>query len=422
MFKLKKNKQVQDEVVKNQMSFRKRDSWVKRHFIVVPNTTTPSQLTEYQKLIVLRKPDGEKRVVVDFSLTDAELDRLHNESLETDNVDLFDKNIFRIIPTNINTKEIFDSKKISSDEIEEINQILISSSEEFSKFDKNLDVEEYNSILRMNDKDVKIIDDSFYKPSDSSTVSEIDDIDSVVIKTDEQKALRETWKSVDEFLIEREEIEIRKKSCHVLDNDEFVDKENYVPSPQPLFRNFVDSEFFEIAAYDAKKDPLNQSVFSDTYDSVEKEFITSKIDADSERHSDLETSINQVEQPEIHENSDLSETSSSEVHEINSEAYANHEDPELIVSNEIDAAKGMQDYVQPINDEIENYNNNESDQQTVLSFFKNPVSIPTNYGGEGQHIRKHIKFYKSSRDYKYEKVMLNKKKKMYTYRKVLVTK
>ena len=402
MFKLgQKKKDLKNE--NEQLVVVKKDNWIKRHFIVVPNTTTPAHLKEYQKLIVLRKPEGEKRVVVDFSLTDEQLDKLHYQSLESDYIDLNDKDIFRIIPTNINTKEIDDSSKLSHAEIEELNSILSSSAEEFRKFDRPELDEEYVSIFRMEDKNVKIIDDSFYKAKKDDGFPlnhDCDDIDSVVIKTDEQKELRETWKDVDKFLSEREEVENRLKGET---NKNVVEQTDYIPGPQPLFRNFVDTDFFKIPAYNSEDDPLNREIIPryESYDESKEEYINKTFENDHIVYEAKDAN-------DTIEVSDAYETTSGE-----------HEDPELVSTNMLNETKNMSDYIQ----EVPNSENVESIEQPVtLSFFKNKVSsTPSVVSGGGQHIPKHLKFYKSDREFRYEKVILNKKKKMFMYRKVLVT-
>lgn len=393
----------------------KKDSWVKSHFIVVPNTTTPNDLTDYQKLIVLRKPEGEQRVIVDFSLTDAETNMLHNESLENDVVNIDDKNLLRIIPTDLNTKEKESYDNLSDEEIEKMSAILRANSEEFKEFDKTEEKEEYESILRLDDKNVRIVDDSYYKPVNDFD-SGFEDIDSIVIPTDEQKELRETWKDVDQYILEEEEIEKRKQNKYVMDPTKPYD---YVPGPQPLFRNFIDTDFFDISKYNLDKDTLEKPLIGGypKYDENESEFFGTDTNVE-------EYSIAQL--PKVPTYSELDEPI-----DINDESQIVNEDPEIVISSQQmdkedkkQIQKQMNDYV---NESVSVVATNKVEpevieQPTVLSFFKNKVSAPSTHTGSVQHSNKYIKFYNTNdeRKYKYEKVILNRKMKMYTYRKVLV--
>lgn len=393
------SKEEEQEQLMIENALKNRDSWVKNYFIVVPNNVTPKDLTKYQKLIVLRKPDGEQRVVVDFSLTDEETQRLHFESLNSDTIDLKDKNTFRIIPTNLNTKEVEDSHSIREDEIEHVSKILVQSAEEFRKHE--IEQESEITFLRMNDKNVKVINDRFFN-SDSSNFydKDVDDIDSVVIETEESVKLRETWKNVDDFIMEENEIERRKMSSYdEQENHEELPKD-YCPNIQPLFRNFIDLDFFNI---------------DNNVEENEITFDDSKIN----EYPKYDVDISVDEEVEDKHKLNPSREIGVELYNFDDDIETEQENPEILVSN-LDEPKKMGDYLsqqqQHLNESVETQQEQEN---TVVSFFKNNVTpnpINTNMG----HIPKHIKFYKTTRNVRYEKVILNKKKKMYTYRKVLV--
>ncbi|QHG90267.1 hypothetical protein [Malacoplasma iowae] len=49
------------------------DNWMRHDYILVDNNISPKDLKPYQRLIVLRKPTGEQKCVVDVSLPYEEL-------------------------------------------------------------------------------------------------------------------------------------------------------------------------------------------------------------------------------------------------------------------------------------------------------------------------------------------------------------
>lgn len=370
--------------------------WLKDNYIVVPNWTKPSQLTKYQKLIVLRQPEGEKRVVVDFSLTQSEKERLHNESIEGNIVDLNDENIFRMIPTSINTKEIEDANFLSKKEIEAIYNDLSSTSQEFELIQNDvvLDQEKIPTILRMEDKDIRIIDDTYYRENFEHPIfkaSENNDSEFGFIETDERRELRESWSNIDKYIEIREEIDDRLKNKY----QDFQDNpKEYIPKVQPMFRNILD-----VKVYDNEQEQENIG------NSEEDNLIEITIN-----NSNNEI-FNELKYEERHEYSDNEGNYQNSTHE--------NDDPEIIVDN-LDKTQSLSNYVEDIS--FENDSDDVVDQPKELSFFKNTadVSIRTNYSVNRN--RKYIKFYKSDREFKYQKVKLNRKKKMYMIKKTLISK
>lgn len=403
MFKFgqKKNniQEEQEQQLLIENALKNRDSWIKNYFIVVPNSITPKDLKKYQKLIVLRKPEGEQRVVVDFSLTDSETERMHFESLNNDMIDINTKDVLRIIPTNLDTKELHKDTIIKDEDIDEIYKILTESTDEFRKMEDNSD-ELNNTLLRMSDDKVKIINDNFFNASALNQDKDVDDIDSVVINTDEQKQLRETWSDVDDFISHEDEVEKRVNGIDTYNGDFPKD---YCPEIQPLFRNFIETDFFDLNKYEEK-----------TYESFDEKSIN--------EYPNYDANINM----DVNQNDEMSEEYNENVEiysfDDDDEIHQEHENPEILVSNYEDNTTKMSDYLANNQVKFDAQDVEQDQPNTVVSFFKNNVTpTPIQPTGMG-HIPKHIKFYKTTRDVKYEKVILNKKKKMYTYRKMLVNK
>ncbi|MDE6894236.1 MAG: hypothetical protein K2J02_02540, partial [Malacoplasma sp.] len=200
LFSKKKNEIQEEEIIT-------RDEWLKRDYILVPNETTPNDLTNYQKLIVLRKPEGEKRCIVDFALSFDDVDKLHYESQFQD-VDIYDKNFKRLIPTYLNTKEIDDDvDNTDEEEIRSVSRTLAETADEFKLSDSELkdsllSYEEIEvPILRVEEKSGKIFQaklDLLNKKRENTTPknNEVDDIDGVDILTEDDYAIRQEWSEV----------------------------------------------------------------------------------------------------------------------------------------------------------------------------------------------------------------------------------
>ena len=386
---------------KNKNSTYQRDEWIKRDYILVSNDTKPSDLKEYQKLIVLRKPEGEQRCIVDYSLPFDEVDKLHYGSLE--NVvdlkrDIFNKKLKRIIPAYLNTKEIDDDiNNTDWNEIVDSSQSIRESSDLFkaaeSEFSYALVKSKNNEVplLRLDEENGQILmtkleienyeKDPFLnlikKSNEEKSIDgvnkeeiEIDDIDGIDILTDKDIEIRSTWVDVDHYFETKEKVEKRQSYPNI----DFTLSPFYVPKIQPLFRNFIDVNFRT-----DNSSLANDTALYGTYD-INDPIFASNDDPVIEKYED--------------EFVDINESSSSE-------------EPEIVMGDlPIDNS--------PV----------EIEQPKVLSFFKNEVTSNTrNRFGQNEHINKHSKFYNSEssngRNIKYEKIILNKKRGIFNIRKTL---
>lgn len=387
---------------KNKSSEVQRDNWIKRDYILVPNDTKPSDLKEYQKLIVLRKPEGEQRCIVDYSLPFHEVDKLHLDSLENTvdlKTDLFDKNLKRIIPTYLNTKEVdddlnntdWDEITYSSKSIREASDLFRIADEEFAHALVKVPNKEI-PIIRLDEENgqvllTKLEIHNYERQEDLTKLNipkregnennaieeiEIDDIDGVDILTEKDLEIRDTWSEVDYYFESKEKVEKRK----IYSDVDLTLSPFYVPKVQPLFRNFIDVNFHT-------DDVLGKLKGNDTtlYEQDNDVFISENEDPVIEKYND--------------EFVDFSENATSE-------------EPEMIIGDlAIDNS--------PISIE----------QPKVLSFFKNEVST-NNKGsfGQSEHINKHSKFYNAKnssngRNIKYEKIVLNKKRGIFNIRRTI---
>ncbi len=394
----KKNNVSQEEII--------RDEWLKRDYILVPNETTPNDLTNYQKLIVLRKPEGEQRCIVDFALSFNDVDKLHYESQFKD-VDIYDKNFKRLIPTYLNTKEIDDDvDNTDEDEIRIVSRTLTETADEFKLSDSELkdsllDYEEIEvPVLRVDDKSGKIFQAKLNllneKRQNKNIIknSEIDDIDGVDIPTEDDYEIRQEWSEVDYYIETEESIERREKYSDV---DQTLSP-FYVPKIQPLFRNFIDVDFSEMGNNEKIKDSKNLYDLNKVTNSNEQ--LNDEINQESDNAEIVGLDNNyENEEPEIYfeqqpeENANLIQN--------------NNGDPEIILG---DIEEVLPEEVTVV------------EQPKILSFFKNEVVASSRMGyGQNEHIEKHSKFFKTeNRNIKYEKVILDKKRKIYNIRKVLV--
>lgn len=368
-----------------------RDEWIQRDYILVSNDTTPDDLKEYQKLIVLRKPEGEKRCVVDYSLSYDDVDKLQYESIVSGEVNLFDENLKRIIPTYLNTKENdFDLDNVDEDELHRMSKLLKETSNELKLTEVDFENRKFNAdsrvdipILKTDNIVGKILTDKMsifqYEQEKKKSVEVknnpygADDIDGIDILTEVDLEIRDSWTDVDTYFETEESIERRQSFS---DEDKTVSP-FYVPKIQPLFRNFIDINFADMK-------PMKS--------------ISKMKDTANEWYED-------VPEPELINEVEMVESNDANFN-VEEETFIDlckqvSEDPEIVMGD-ID---NNVEYVE------------EMEQPKVLSFFKNEVDVNRSYHGQSEHINKHVQFYKSNRDYVYEKVVLDKKRGIFNVRK-----
>ncbi|MDE5841606.1 MAG: hypothetical protein K2H11_01365 [Malacoplasma sp.] len=396
LFSKKKNEIQEEEIIT-------RDEWLKRDYILVPNETTPNDLTNYQKLIVLRKPEGEKRCIVDFALSFDDVDKLHYESQFQD-VNIYDKNFKRLIPTYLNTKEIDDDvDNTDEEEIRTVSRTLAETADEFKLSDSELkdsllNYEEIEvPILRVEEKSGKIFQaklDLLNKKRENTTPknNEVDDIDGVDILTEDDYEIRQKWLEVDDYIETEESIERREAYSDI---DQTLSP-FYVPKIQPLFRNFIDIDFS-----DMKNSKFEQP--KTIYDFNNENFTTELNEVENQEIENLELVNPNIE----NENPEIIFEQQSEVIETAEVVQENNGDPEIILG---DIDESLPEEIAVI------------EQPKILSFFKNEVVASTRMGyGQNEHIEKHSKFFRGeTRNVKYQKFILDKKRKIYNVRKVLI--
>ncbi|MDE5545531.1 MAG: hypothetical protein K2N92_02475 [Malacoplasma sp.] len=396
LFSKKKNEIQEEEIIT-------RDEWLKRDYILVPNETTPNDLTNYQKLIVLRKPEGEKRCIVDFALSFDDVDKLHYESQFQD-VNIYDKNFKRLIPTYLNTKEIDDDvDNTDEEEIRTVSRTLAETADEFKLSDSELkdsllNYEEIEvPILRVEEKSGKIFQaklDLLNKKRENTTPknNEVDDIDGVDILTEDDYEIRQKWLEVDDYIETEESIERREAYSDI---DQTLSP-FYVPKIQPLFRNFIDIDFS-----DMKNSKFEQP--KTIYDFNNENFTTELNEVENQEIENLELVNPNIE----NENPEIIFEQQPEVIETAEVVQENNGDPEIILG---DIDESLPEEIAVI------------EQPKILSFFKNEVVASTRMGyGQNEHIEKHSKFFRGeTRNVKYQKFILDKKRKIYNVRKVLI--
>lgn len=365
---------------KNDDQFIERDEWLQRDYILVPNETTPDDLTEYQKLIVLRKPEGEKRCVVDYSLSFNDVDRLQQDSIIGE-ADLFDENLKRVIPTYLNTKKNdFDLDNLDENELSEMSLTLKETFNELKLTEadfQEVSIREYKKdipILKTDNLIGKVLKDKMtifqYEQEkrkqaiqrDQNKVPDVDDIDGVDILTDFDLEIRDTWKDVDAYFEREESIE---KRLRITDEDATLSP-FYVPKIQPLFRNFIDVNFSEM-----KQASSLTSIYETAQEWYEDKagMYTDEITSDGEEQFiDLNKRVS--------------------------------EDPEIVM-----------------NDIFGEQESEVIEQPKTLSFFKNEVTANRGYHSPAEHDPKYVQFYKSNRNFVYEKVILDKKRGIFNIRK-----
>ncbi|MDE5767608.1 MAG: hypothetical protein K2H56_03590 [Malacoplasma sp.] len=399
LFNKKKNEIQEEEIIT-------RDEWLKRDYILVPNETTPNDLTNYQKLIVLRKPEGEKRCIVDFALSFDDVDKLHYESQFQD-VDIYDKSFKRLIPTYLNTKEIDDDvDNTDEEEIRSVSRTLAETADEFKLSDSELkdsllSYEEIEvPILRVEEKSGKIFQaklDLLNKKREKTTPknNEVDDIDGVDILTEDDYAIRQGWSEVDDYIETEESIERRELYSDV---DQTLSP-FYVPKIQPLFRNFIDIDFS-----DMKTEKFNQA--KTLYDFENSDFSTESSDNVNQEIENIEITDVQEMVDVQNEDPEIIFEQQPEVIETAEVVQENNGDPEIILG---DIEESLPEEVSVI------------EQPKILSFFKNEVVASSRMGyGQNEHIEKHSKFFRGeTRNVKYQKFILDKKRKIYNIRKIL---
>ncbi|MDE6894436.1 MAG: hypothetical protein K2J02_03620, partial [Malacoplasma sp.] len=225
--------------------------------------------------------------------------------------------------------------------------------------------------------------------------NEVDDIDGVDILTEDDYAIRQEWSEVDNYIETEESIERRELYSDV---DQTLSP-FYVPKIQPLFRNFIDIDFSDMKTekfeqpktlYDFGSSDLSTDSNDNVSQEIENIEMTNVQEMVNVENEDPEIIFEQ--QPEVIENAEV--------------VQENNGDPEIILG---DIEESLPEQVSVI------------EQPKILSFFKNEVVASSRMGyGQNEHIEKHSKFFRGeTRNVKYQKFILDKKRKIYNIRKML---
>lgn len=417
------------------------DGWMRSDFIVVSKNFKVKNLKPYQRLIVLRKPEGEVKCVVDKSLPFSEIERIQEKIQRNGHFNINSKNITRIIPHDYKVQ----SEKIESDPEEDIETAKLlfeveTGTNEFSKNeigennDANFQTNYY--IFHMNNE--YVVSNPLRKvvPSDQQkkvTVDDVDLIDSIRIKIPhEERSIN--WNTNDDEVQRFLNLEQQETETNV--QDDGASSSSYYKSAdvyQEENKHYEVNDESEITELENKKDEYGKKSLKEEIPSEIPKLFDSE-NSDMEDNSDIvhETSEDDVQTLYIdnvyneQQNDQIVEEQQSAIDE-----YGNEVPPPTDVENVLSFKEEIVNELnetQPIDDnqvylvDGENSIANEDDymsndyveqQQEVVSFFKNKVD--NNY--EVDKPRNYYKFYKDSNPEEYEKVILNKKMNMFTFRK-----
>ncbi|MDE6429095.1 MAG: hypothetical protein K2K18_01130, partial [Malacoplasma sp.] len=296
-----------------------------------------------------------------------------------------------------------DVDNTDEEEIRTVSRTLAETADEFKLSDSELkdsllNYEEIEvPILRVEEKSGKIFQaklDLLNKKRENTTPknNEVDDIDGVDILTEDDYEIRQKWLEVDDYIETEESIERREAYSDI---DQTLSP-FYVPKIQPLFRNFIDIDFS-----DMKNSKFEQP--KTIYDFNNENFTTELNEVESQEIENLELVNPNIE----NENPEIIFEQQPEVIETAEVVQENNGDPEIILG---DIDESLPEEIAVI------------EQPKILSFFKNEVVASTRMGyGQNEHIEKHSKFFRGeTRNVKYQKFILDKKRKIYNVRKVLI--
>lgn len=196
MFKFKNKKVNEVEVV---------DSWMRENFIPVPSNTSIKKLKPYQRMVILRKPEGEKKCIIDISLPYDEIVRLKQETEDNKYPNIFDKNILRIIPPTSEIEERF--RTITKNDMEIVAQMLNDTSissgdvELDSMSESMIDSQNKLPLIKMHDEKISIsINEKDRVKKDEFVDKEIDNIDGVKFKIPLEEVYNQKWNDFDEYI------------------------------------------------------------------------------------------------------------------------------------------------------------------------------------------------------------------------------
>lgn len=359
------NELILDEDLINVPKNHMKDDWVRSDYILVSNKTSAKDLKPYQRMVVLRKPSGQQKYIIDKSLPYSEIKKIQILIEKRKPVDINSNKIKRIIPNEYKTYEEISDDDILVNEYE--NDLKVLKDLNVGEFNEHLVDNEITSLLKLEDDYSRV---SLKSKNNISGVSDVDIIDSVkiYIPHEERKIKWNTidGKEIDEEinkLVENESTEFVEEPINLSENDELPLDSNYEIHNNELEENSnIDDEI------------VNDEVFANNEEPI---------------YENYESNLSQ-DDLQVSENN----------YDVNDE-YQFVENQEKDYDGEI---LTTDTYV-------------EKPKQTITSFFKNEIEI-SNYAIQDQERRNnYYGFYNDTNNMPMEKVVLNKKLNMFTMRK-----
>lgn len=173
------------------------DDWMRHDYILVDNNISPKDLKPYQRLIVLRKPTGEQKCVVDVSLPYEELKKLQDEVNAKGYANILDDEITRIIPSEYEYSKYYEHK-ITEETANNISSMFSSTSDkEFDEInEQNLPLDTPQaSIISLKDDSINI---TLVDKSAHDYDPDVDNIDNVkiIIPSEDRNS---DWENIEEI-------------------------------------------------------------------------------------------------------------------------------------------------------------------------------------------------------------------------------
>lgn len=363
LFSKKNNDVVLDEEINEIPKNHIKDDWVRSDYILVSNKTSAKDLKPYQRMVVLRKPTGQQKYIVDKSLPYGEIKKLQNLIEKRQPVDINSSKIKRIIPNEYKTYEEIDNDSIINYE-DDLNVLKDLNSGEFNE---HLVDNEITSLLKLEDDFSRI---SLKSKTDISGVNDVEIIDSVKIYIPhEERKIK--WDTIDGDQVDDGINELIKNQ----DNE--VLEENYND-------NLVLESDYEI---------YNQANQSD-YDNNGEPIASDEVFLTNEEESLYENYETNLIQDELYLNSEENQGEVVSDYQVVEEQEKDY-DGEILTTNT---------YV-------------EKPKQTITSFFKNEIEISDYAIQDQQRRNNYYRFYNDTNNMPMEKVVLNKKANMFTMRR-----
>lgn len=264
----KKNKKANNDLDQYEQEMPIDDGWIRDDYILVNNKTRAKDLKPYQRLVVLRKPDGEQKCIVDNSLSYREIKRIQGIINEKGYVDINDESITRIIPNEYKTegyKSLFSQEQaiIMNEIMNEIKPELYSDHE--VKTDDNV------PLIKFQDASIKITTKN-KNINTKSGVEDVDIIDSVDIYIPhEERNIK--WDDEYEMYLDNERVEYENLEDNSYDYQEYNDaqypnEEYYVEEfnqeeipNQDVQQEEYSPEYYENTSHEHEQDVQPESVY-----------------------------------------------------------------------------------------------------------------------------------------------------------------